>query len=139
MNVCDLDGYEHVWKPSCRRKNKCSGLHRRARDLLSEMFPCTLVMEEVSIKVRRRNTLYLDFYIPIFRAVIEVHGQQHYKMSTLYHKSQMDFLKGRRRDADKRYWCELNNLIFIELPYNEVYNEWNNRIQDSIRTNGDDA
>ena len=58
-----------------------------------------------------------------------VHGQQHYKFNSLYHTSAQDFLNQKKRDADLRDWCALNNLSYIELPFNENEEQWVSRIQ----------
>ena len=72
--------------------------------------------------------MFVDFYINTVKTVIEVHGEQHYKFNTLYHSSAQDFINQKRRDNDLKEWCQLNNLNYIELPFNEDKHKWKNRI-----------
>jgi hypothetical protein len=53
--------------------------------MLHEKFPTLQILEEVSIPLRSKETLYLDFYIPLIKKCIEVHGEQHYKFVPFYH------------------------------------------------------
>ena len=39
------------------------------------------------------------------------------------------------RDREKREWCELNSIEYIELPYNEKENQWVERIKNDNNTN----
>lgn len=106
-----------------------SGLHGTAREILKQLFPTVNLLEEVGIKLYRHKNAFLDFYVPSFSLVIEVHGEQHYKFNTLFHKTAKDFAMQKRRDEELQEWCELNNLIYVELPYNESEEEWMNRIK----------
>ena len=67
-----------------------------------------------------KNQLLLkfDFYLPDYQAVIEYNGIQHYKA--------IDFFGGEERfeqqkliDAIKKDWCYKNNIIFVEIPYED--------------------
>ena len=86
------------------------------------------ILEEVPIKPRG-ITQYIDFYINQIKLAIEVHGQQHYKFNTMFHASAQDFLNQRKKDSDKKEWCEINNITYIELPYNKKVEEWIEIIQ----------
>jgi hypothetical protein len=121
MEVQDLDGNWHNWslhghiaKASLTNK---SSLHLRARQILKEHYPTMQILEEVPISVRRSETLYLDFYIPLIKKCIEVHGEQHYKFVPFYHTNKLNFLKSRKRDKQKQEWCFLNNIQYIEFPH----------------------
>ena len=46
----------------------------------------------------------------------------------MFHASAQDFIKQKKRDADLKEWCELNNLTYIELRYDEKPEEWINKI-----------
>ena len=81
------------------------------------------ILEEVPIQIRRSETLYLDFYIPLNKKCIEVHWQQHYEFVPFYHGNKLSFLKARKRDLEKKEWCEANNISYIELPFNKL-EEW---------------
>lgn len=132
MQVKDLDGHYHHWKliggiakGSYTNKSK---LHLQARDLLKECFPTLQILEEVPIPLRRSETLILDFYLPLNKKCIEVHGEQHYKFCKFYHKDKMNFLKHKKRDQEKQEWCEANDIEYIELPYDENIDQWKQRL-----------
>jgi len=131
MDVVDLDNIVHKWSlkghiAKGSMKNK-SSLHLQARALIKEIFPTLQILEEVGIPIRRNEALYLDFYLPLKKMCIEVHGEQHYKFVQFYHNNTMGFLKHKKRDAQKKEWCEKNDITYIELPYNEIEN-WKERL-----------
>ena len=135
MIVHDLNGKSSPWKLTghLATKNgyhnrKRSKLHLIARGLIAEIFPTLQVLEEVPIKPLPPLTLYLDFYLPLIQTTIEVHGQQHYAYSSLFHKTKWDFIKQRKNDSFKAQWCNINNIDLIILPYNEESSEWRNRL-----------
>ena len=68
--------------------------------------------------------MYLDFFLPLKKKVVEVHGEQHYKFTPFYHSSMRAFLKAKKRDTEKQEWCELNGLHYIALPYNQNISDW---------------
>jgi len=132
MLVKDLDGIAHTWNLTGnmahgKTTNK-SSLHIRARALLSAQFPTLQLLEEIPIILRKSETLYLDFYMPLNRTCVEVHGEQHYKFVGHYHNNALGFMKHKKRDKEKLEWCELNGIKYIELPFNESDSEWLNRI-----------
>ncbi len=133
MKVKDLYGNTSNWKlkgdiVSASDSRRRSQLHVNARKILYDLFPTIQILEEVPINARPGKTQYLDFYINKIKLAVEVHGQQHYKFNTMFHASAQDFINQRKNDADKKDWCELNNITYIELPYNEKEEEWLNRI-----------
>ena len=134
MNVVDLDGKIQKWtltghiaKGSRRNKSK---LHLQAREVIKNIHPTLQLLEEVPIPLRRTETLYLDFYLPLTKTCIEVHDEQHYKFVQFYHSNTLGFLKHKKRDAEKKEWCEKNDISYIEFPYNESVEEWMKRIAD---------
>lgn len=133
QQVIDLDGNIQHWSLSGgishgHTYNNKSDLHLLARTLIKECFPTLQVLEEVPVSIRRSETLYLDFYLPLTKKCIEVHGEQHYKFVGFFHVNQMGFAKHKRRDAEKKEWCDINNIRYIELPYNETVDEWKQRL-----------
>jgi very-short-patch-repair endonuclease len=117
-----------------QRKNS-SNLHTQAREVIKDIFPNHVILEEVRLPgskehgVARAKELYADFLIPSLRIIVEVHGQQHYEFCKHYHRTKLDFLLAQKRDRTKRYWCEINDIIYIELPYNESAEQWADRIK----------
>lgn len=132
MLVKDLDGGMYNWlltgNMSKGKIDNRSSLHLTTRKLLVSNFPTLQILEEVPILLRRSETLYLDFYIPLKKICVEVHGEQHYKFIPFYHSNMLNFLKSQRRDAEKQEWCELNNIQYIVLKFDEDENTWNERI-----------
>lgn len=130
MNVKDLDGNNinwHVVGNIGKNHQKKSSYHVQARDLIKKIYPTMQILEEIPINVRKSETLYLDFYLPLSKKCIEVHGEQHYQFTPFYHANKMAFLKAQKRDRDKKEWCEINGISYIELPYNQTEN-WENII-----------
>jgi len=132
QQILDLDGNLQSWQLSGGIAHgkllTKSDLHLKARDLLKDCFPTLQILEEVPIPLRKTEILYLDFYLPLIRKCIEVHGSQHYKFTPFYHTNLMGFAKHKKRDQDKQEWCHQNNIIYIELPYNESIEEWKTRL-----------
>lgn len=133
MQIKDLDGNIQKWQllggiAHGSVQNK-SALHLLARSLIHDLFPTMQILEEVPIPLRRSETLYLDFYIPLLKRTIEVHGEQHYKFVPFYHNNLLGFLRHKKRDQEKKEWCELNGISYIELPFNENQEEWLSRIK----------
>lgn len=126
MQVIDLDGYSSHWVLkggiSHGQITKKSDLHLEARSLIHKCYPTLQVLEEVPIYIRKAETLYLDFYLPLIKRCIEVHGQQHYEFVRFYHHTALGFIKHQKRDKDKKEWCGLNQIQYIELPYNDIKN-----------------
>lgn len=125
--VTDLNNQKVKWKVAGKEVYKDlrprSQLHLVARELIKSRFPTLQVLEEVPIPLRKGKTLYLDFYLPLRKLAVEVHGEQHYKFSSLFHATRADFLGQKRNDRDKEEWCLRNNIELIVLPYDKV-EEW---------------
>lgn len=126
MRVVDLDGNYYEWTLSGKiarasQINK-SSLHLQARSLIKAIYPTMQTLEEVTIYLRKSDIAYLDFYIPLLKICIEVHGEQHYKFTPFYHANMMTFLKSQKKDREKKEWCENNSIKMIELPYNHMDN-----------------
>lgn len=132
MNIITLDGDSKKWSLlgtiSKKTQSNKSSLHLRARELITNLFPTLQILEEVPAPIRRSDILYLDFYLPLKKYCIEVHGEQHYKLVSFYHQNLMGFLKSKKRDNDKREWCDLNGIVYIELPFDETDEQWKERI-----------
>ena len=133
MIVIDLEGNSTNWlltgnTSHARMLNK-SKLHLRARSLLKEIHPTLQILEEIPIHVRKKELLYLDFYIPLVKTCIEVHGEQHYKFIGHYHGNRFNFIKAKQRDMSKKEWCELNNIRLVELSYDEDIDDWRRKIE----------
>lgn len=127
MNTVALDGTKHkvtfIGLTSKSSLSNKSSFHLEAREILKGLYPTLQIIEEVPVHIRKSEILYIDFFIPLIRKCIEVHGEQHYQFIPFYHRSNIDFLKQKKRDRDKKEWCSINNLSYIELPFNKK-EEW---------------
>ena len=132
MQVKYLDGFQHRWVLTGHmahgKISNRSTYHLRARRLLSSIFPTLQILEEVPIPLRKSETLFLDFYLPLKKLCVEVHGEQHYKFIPFYHNDILGFLKAQKKYREKIEWCENNNITLVELPYNESTDEWSSRL-----------
>ena len=81
--------------------------------LLKEIFITSQIKEEVSIPVWPKRTFHLDFYIPITKIAVEVHGKQHYEFNVFFHANRMDFRMQENRDKDKIEWCSINGILLV--------------------------
>ena len=132
MQVKDLDGNTYNWQLtgniSHGSRDKKSALHLKTRQLVHEAYHTLQVLEEVQLVLRNGEYVYMDFYIPLIKKCIEVHGEQHYKFNRFYHHSMMGFIKHQKRDREKKEWCDINNIQYIELSFDKE-NEWEALIQ----------
>ena len=134
MKVVDLNGEYSSWKitghiPKANDKRLRSQYHLKARSLLKEIYPTCPILEEVPISIRRSETLFLDFYIPLHALCVEVHGEQHYSFVPHYHGNRLGFAKAKKRDREKLEWCEVNGITVVELSYKEDEDEWRTRLK----------
>ena len=130
MKVKDFQDKEHNWPPSDRVANagdtsNKSDLHIRCRNLLRKLYPTRPPLEEVPIPGTK---LRFDFVLPQRRICIEVQGQQHFEDNGFFYSDRMGLGKSKQRDKRKREWCNLNNLLLIELLYNEDDFDWEEKI-----------
>lgn len=133
MKVVDFDGKEYNWPPGGHipRHNDSrprSELHLRVRTLLHKMYPTQPILEEVPLP---GIGLYVDFYLPLRKVVVECHGEQHYKFTPFFHTNRRAFVASQNRDQRKIDWCRLNNISLAILPYSEDDNEFRKRIEDA--------
>lgn len=132
MLVFDLNQVQSNWSLTGYSENnrkKISEYHQRARNIIKSIYPTMIILEEVAFNPRKGQTLYFDFYIPMISKAIEVHGEQHYKFTPHFHSSPMAFAKQKSRDRDKQEWCAVNNIDYVELPYDKKESEWEEAIK----------
>ena len=136
MNIKGLDGREYSWNPSIHQAETevRSSLHTKAKELLQVLFPYDRILEEVSLPgsktAMRKSTLRADLFVPNRDLIVEVHGEQHYKFNSFFHKNKMAFYKAKARDRKKSSWADINSITYIELPHTENDDEWRKRIFD---------
>lgn len=141
MKAIGLNGKEYTWKlighvPLGDDERSRSKFHLTARELLTKLFALDRILEEVPLP--GSDGLTADFFILAERLMVEVHGQQHYQFVPHFHVDKLGFFASKKRDMNKRKWCELNNICLVELPYQESSDEWAKRIRERKIGNGKD-
>lgn len=130
FKVKDTKGRWHPWNLSHCKVSRMdtrprSELHLRARKLIKHIFPIEQSLEEVPLP---GETLFLDFYLPMRKLAIEVHGEQHYKYIPHFHGHPTGFIESRKRDSRKAEWCSLNGITLVTLKFSETDDEWRESI-----------
>lgn len=133
MVVIDLLGNESKFTISRQRSTtrSFSKLHKQAVQIIRGLYPSIIICEEVPVKIKPGLNLYLDIYVPRLELIVEVHGRQHYEYVEHFHKQRYRFGRTMLNDSLKQEWCELNNFLFVELPYN-ARDEWEARLRHAI-------
>ena len=88
MLIKTLDGHEKKWKLDSAAAGKKSGPHLQVQELLKELYPTFLILEEIQIEVKNNKYLYLDFYLPLLKLAVEIDGNQHKEYTPFFHKSE---------------------------------------------------
>ncbi len=136
MIVTGLDGREIEWKPKGGdRSRNSSKLHQKAIKIVEKLLPHDIILEEVKLegtRTERHGLLYLDIYLPLRRVGIEVQGQQHFEFNNFHYKRKMDFFRATARDRSKRTWCEINNILLIDLKYDGDEDGWTELISKAV-------
>ena len=83
--------------------------------------------------------MYADFYIELNNKcyIIEYNGVQHYKFSSFFHKTNEDFEFQLRRDKLLKKYCEINNIVFIELKYTLSFDKIENILKTMLKISFD--
>ena len=137
MRIKGFDGKLYSWNPEATQAiaqdEYQSSFHKKAKELLDNIFPYDRILEEVSLpgsKTDRRKTiLRADLFIPNRDLMVEVHGEQHYKFNTFFYKNKLSFYKAKIRDVDKAEWCVINNIRLVIFNYNEDIDEWRRKVE----------
>lgn len=91
-----------------RTRDKCKSYRQwQVGEIIAELWPHHLVLEEFSVP---GEGMFLDFFMPRKRYVIEVNGEQHYKYNEFFHGTREAFLAQKERDRRKELWCATNML-----------------------------
>lgn len=130
MKVVGLDGREYKWNIGQynRQRAVVSKGHERARELLKDMFPTEILLEELTLPGTGRSPLYADFYLSNQRMMVEVHGKQHFEYNQHYHGSIAGFRMSKGRDNKKAEWCRLNGIDLIVLKDTDTDDRWREQI-----------
>ena len=100
--------YRVAWAKDSRSK-----FQKKVKNILYAYWENHIVFEEFPIVGTR---LTLDYYNATLNIAIEVQGRQHTEYVEFFHgKSKMNYLKQLKRDQDKLNFCEINNIMLIEI------------------------
>lgn len=130
MKFKGFDGREYSFElkySKVRPKRQCSKEHKRARAILNDLFPSSIIVEELPLKgskTPKNGTLAADFYIPSHNLIVEVHGQQHYEYTPHFHATKYEFVRAQMRDRVKSEWCDLNEITLVVLKYSDKDEDW---------------
>lgn len=136
IKVKDFDGREFNWNLNkvVRQDTPKSSHHAKALEIIAKICPSAPCYNEVTLlgcKGVGGVVLCADIFLPNIRLIIEVHGKQHYEYTPFFHKSKAGYYNYCRNDGIKKKWCEINNIKYLELKYNEQ-DKWEDLIYDSI-------
>ena len=128
MIITDLDGNQYRWSQRRGKSKKASQLHLEAFQLVRKIYSCEQLIEEITIPLTKVRKVYGDIYITRLNKLIEVHGRQHYEHIPFYHKTIGEFKKAQHRDRQKKEWCEINDIQYVELPFDKI-DKWEELIR----------
>lgn len=108
-------------KTMCRKcSSKISYGELAIREVL-DLYHINYKDEHLFDDCRDKKPLPFDFYLPDYNLCIEYQGEQHYKAVEFFGGEES--LKIRQlHDQIKRDYCNLNNIVLIEIPYWEYKN-----------------
>lgn len=115
MKIKSLSGRNHVltFSSGLRSEAACKSKFQYAcGQLLKKKYPFDNIYEEVSIPEDR---LVIDFFIPSRKIAVECQGAQHSKHVRFFHNTLEAFHRAQARDNDKKLWCDLNNIILLQV------------------------
>lgn len=117
-------GLDHLFKQNTRNT---SSYHALARELIKEVYPAYQFIEEFYMP--GCNKLFLDFFIPRKLVAVEVQGKQHTEHNYFFHKSKLEFVRAKKRDANKAEWCAINGITLVQLLEGETEDEWRTKLK----------
>jgi hypothetical protein len=97
-------------KPSdypIRSKEACkSNIQYECGQILKSYYPNDIILEEFYLE----DGFYIDFFLPLRKIALEIHGRQHFEFIKHFHGSPQGFKQSQIRDKNKIKWCEINNI-----------------------------
>jgi len=94
-----------------------SNIQFEAKQFLQKYWSNHIVFEEFPVAGSRLN---FDFYNANKKVAVEIHGKQHDQYTPFFHKRRAGFISHIRRDQQKRDFCELNDIILVEIYANKT-------------------
>lgn len=109
--------FEHL-KGDIVDKNT-SKLELKAKFILESIFNLPFIKirpDFLKNQVTGQN-LEIDLYNDQLKLGIEINGNQHYKFTPFFQKSEKEFREQRYRDELKKHMCANNGITLVEVPY----------------------
>ena len=103
------------WEASSRSKRQ-----KAVKDFLKDYWFYHVTFEEFPVVGTR---LSLDFYNANKRVAVEVQGSQHTKYNKFFHGGHKNnYLEQLKRDQIKAEFCEVNDIILVEIYDSDIIN-----------------
>ena len=104
------------WEASSRSKRQ-----KAVKDFLKDYWFNHETFEEFPVVGTR---LSLDFYNANKRVAVEVQGSQHTKYNKFFHGGhKSNYLEQLKRDQIKAEFCEVNDIILVEIYDSDIINK----------------
>jgi len=104
------------WEASSRSKRQ-----KAVKDFLKDYWYNHVTFEEFPVVGTR---LSLDFYNANKRVAVEVQGSQHTKYNKFFHSGHKNnYLEQLKRDQIKAEFCEVNDIILVEIYDSDIINK----------------
>ena len=104
------------WEASSRSKRQ-----KAVKDFLKDYWYHHVTFEEFPVVGTR---LSLDFYNANKKVAVELQGSQHTKYNKLFHGGyKNNYLEQLKRDQIKAEFCEVNEIILVEIYDSDIVNE----------------
>jgi len=87
-----------------------------------------LILEEFPVPDER---LWIDFFMPHHKLAFEYQGRQHDEFVKLFHGDRKGFERSKARDANKRKWCEVNDIVLVEVRDDPTVQQLQDLIQEA--------
>ena len=113
--------------------DNASSYHRITGDILEELLPSVKIEQEKSLYVEGVSTsgsakkLHADFFIPIYKLMIEVDGELHFKQGFDKEKAYQNLAHRKHLDNRKDYFAIQNGWNILRIPY------WEFKDRDNVR------
>ena len=105
------------WEASSRSKRQ-----KAVKDFLKDYWFYHVTFEEFPVVGTR---LSLDFYNANKRVAVEVQGSQHTKYNKFFHGGHKNnYLEQLKRDQIKAEFCEVNDIILVEIYDSDIINKY---------------
>lgn len=128
--------------PTCSREHEESRLQKKVKEYLIKLGYKIVYEQYCSLQPINESTgrvLRYDIEVVDLKLIIEVHGQQHYRYTPLWHKTEQIFKEMQERDRYKKEFAQNNGFEFLEISYlmeiDYKYIEFINKKIDSIQSN----